>query len=139
MGYEVDPEKLATIAGELRSGAEALEQVARVLPDAVDAGYSSDVANAALARVGKAGLVLARQDEVIASNIDEAKGTYHAADEHAEDQVQTSAEAMEDRRNREGPLLKTEPEQGSEQLKNHPKPIPAQPGRRPAPPPSPSN
>lgn len=139
MGYDVDSDKLVAIAAELRSGAESLEQVTRALPNAVDAGYSSDVANAALARVGKTALVLARQGDVIASNIDAAKGAYHAAEQDAKDRVQTAREDLEDRANQQGPLQQAAPEPDSEQFENHPQPVPAEPGRTPAPPPAPSN
>lgn len=138
MGFEVDSEKLAAIARQLRSGADSLDEVAKAMPEAVDAGFSSDVANAALARVGKTALALARQGEVMASNIDAAQGAYLATDEDAEDQVEMAEKDLQDRQaQQQGPLKQAPPEPASEQLKNQPAPVtPTAPA--PTPPPAPN-
>src|SRR5699024_5575750 len=139
MGYDVATEKLKGIGNDLRSGAESLDQVADTLPEAVDAGFSSDVANAALGRVGKIALALAQQGESMADNIDAAKGLCEAAEDSAEDEVHLAEKDLEHRQDLErGPLKEAEPESGAEEAKNSPKPTPATPGPTPEPP-APSN
>lgn len=138
MGHEVDTAKLTTIATELRSGADSLEEVVRALPEAVDAGFSSDVANAALARVGKTALALARQGELMASHIDVGRGTYLDFEEEVKDQVQLAEKDLEQRQaGQQGPLKEAPPEPTSEELKNQAAPT-TTPAPAPEPPPAPN-
>ncbi|MPZ00785.1 MAG: hypothetical protein GEU97_22990 [Actinophytocola sp.] len=72
-----DEGSLEAVARHLSDGANSMDQVATNLPDdAIDAGFSSDVVNSAMARVGKAALVLAQLGEDIAAKVDAADGSY---------------------------------------------------------------
>lgn len=120
---DIDEAALASIVSNLQAGAKSLDQVAHGLPDAVDAGFSSDVANAALARIGKVCLVLAQQGDTMASNVDTAKGTYTATEEQAEEDVRTTEEHTRDlREKQQTPLEQAEPESSDQETKNQPHP-----------------
>lgn len=72
-----DEGALDAVVKHLREGADSMDRAAQNLPDhAVDAGFSSDVVNSALARVGKVALVLAHLGDDVASKVDAADGSY---------------------------------------------------------------
>lgn len=75
MGFESDPETLKRGAERLRS-AQIYLDIGVEPPDAVDAGFSSDVINAALARVAQARVVVSQIAEDTAAKVDAANGTY---------------------------------------------------------------
>lgn len=134
MGYEVDSETLTYIAFQLRAGRSAMDQIADGLPDAVDAGFSSQAANAALARIGKVALALGSQGEGMADRIDVTSGAYRAAEERAENDVRLTEQELEE--NRERSPLKQAPEEPGGELKNRPAPV-TTPAPAPTPPPLP--
>lgn len=78
-GFTAYEEALEDAAGRLRSATTYLDLDASG-PEAVDAGFSSDVLNAAVARIGKARLILAQMAENTAKKVDVAKGSYGEID-----------------------------------------------------------
>lgn len=134
----IDEAALGSIVSNLHAGAKSLDQVARALPDAVDAGFSSDVANAALARIGKAALALAQQGDTMAAKVSSSKGDYTVTEEKAEDDVRTTGEHdREIRQKEQTPLERAEPESGDQEAKNQPPPT-TETAPAPTPPPSPT-
>ncbi|MGH3466410.1 MAG: hypothetical protein ACRDQF_01600 [Thermocrispum sp.] len=78
-GFVAVEETLDGAASRLRSAATYLDLDAAG-PEVVDAGFSSDVLNSAIARVGKARLVLAQMAESTADKVNAAKGSYGEID-----------------------------------------------------------
>lgn len=86
-GFQHREEALEAIVRDLRHGAEDLDAVATALPELIDAGFSSDVVNGALSRVGKLALALAQQSENMAEKVHTAKGTYADIENTAEGEM----------------------------------------------------
>ncbi|MQA12436.1 MAG: hypothetical protein GEU98_28705 [Pseudonocardiaceae bacterium] len=140
----VDEAQLSSIVNNVRAGARSLDQVARGLPDAVNAGFSSDVANAALARVGKAALALAQQGDTLASNVNAAKGSYTATEHENKKKLDKPEDYNESDVNRRRaqeenarPLEDAGDEPGEEEYKNEPPPT-TETAPAPTPPPEPT-
>ncbi|OLT40691.1 hypothetical protein BJF85_06110 [Saccharomonospora sp. CUA-673] len=141
--YRVDEGKLSTIVRDLRAGSSSLDEVAEKLPEAVNAGFSSDVANAALARVGQIALALAQQGQTIAANVDTAEGMYQAAEDEHRNEVETTdpdvetTDQHEKRKRAEAPPKLEEAPPDPEEHKNRPQPQ-TETAPAPTPPPSPT-
>ncbi|MGH3948734.1 MAG: hypothetical protein ACRDSE_06390 [Pseudonocardiaceae bacterium] len=152
MGFRYDEGALAAIVRDLRSGVEQLDLLANNMPQAVDAGFSSDVVNAALARVAKASVALAQVGEDIASKVDAAEGSYADIENTNEGQMRYQERYLEpwergephttDERNREiqreryresSSPLEHAPAETDERYE--PDPVPASPSPTPEPPP----
>ncbi|MFI7121958.1 hypothetical protein [Amycolatopsis sp. NPDC049868] len=75
-GFHSDAGALKKVSRELRSGVSSLDTLAGNMPDAVDAGFSSQAVGSALARVIQGCTALAQIGEDIAANVDTADGSY---------------------------------------------------------------
>ncbi|OZM70303.1 hypothetical protein CFN78_25580 [Amycolatopsis antarctica] len=75
-GFHHDEGALTKAAQDLRVGVGYLDLLADNLPDAVDAGFSSEVVGAALVRISQGSAALAQIGEEIAAKVDAADGSY---------------------------------------------------------------
>lgn len=84
-GY--DAGALSRITASLRTATHQLDSATELKVSVVDAGFSSNIANEALARVQKAGVVLAQVIEDIAGKVDSADGSYADIENTAEGEL----------------------------------------------------
>lgn len=132
-------EGMAGIPKNIRAAADALREVPDLMPKAIDAGFSSEVANAALSRVSKVALAVAHHSDDVASRVDAAKRTYDAIEEQNTDEMKKPKDYLESDVNKDLPErdkdqreLDDARERDTEH-KNDPSPETAPPGETPEP------
>ncbi|MPY99921.1 MAG: hypothetical protein GEU97_18405 [Actinophytocola sp.] len=92
-GFGHEPGVLDEVAARFESAATYLDLVAEHQPTAVDAGFSSDVVNAALARIQQAALVLAQTMNDVSSKVHVAEGSYENIENTNEAQIKLNQES----------------------------------------------
>lgn len=143
-GFRYDEATLTQAADYLWGGTVDLDYIADSLPEAVDAGFSSEVVGAALVRVAKGCIVLAQVGDEISQKLNAAKGSYADIENTNEGRIRYEGQLAEgdvktiDQRNREARQKETSNpfENAPTESDPPPEPKPAAPGRTPEPPPA---
>lgn len=142
-GYGFDEGALTRAAQDLKVGVGYLDLLADLMPEGVDAGFSSEVVGAAMVRIAKGSAALAQVGDEIAGKVHAANGAYDDIDNTNQGRLRyESAKSQESvktidqiNRERQTTAAANPFEHAPDPVDPPPQPKAAEPGPTPTPPP----